>query len=663
MIRGWKGCLNCKTHGATHEAFCGFCGNERVRVLACPSCNFINDWQANFCGGCGVSLCEDRVQSPNHNYLGATTAVDRAPTTLDHSVIDVTNAAYAIPGAQTPTSLTKCSFGVPHWEHEYIYEYSEIEYASKKQREFYEYFKAAFLNGVPLDIEGNTNYAFILLFDLRNQHRRDGDTTKLEESFSRLGMICPKTIKYALGILREIMGGSGDNEGLGRLRSQQQAQEYWRFGSSFKDKLKLTTEEVALLNKLSYPRSSFTAIGFCCIAVIKLYLSAIAELRARYLVLNTTLEAEFERLADVVARKHFRYRTNSQGHRWKLPSINDNLYLIVHKHCENAVRDLYGHKRKLNTVIFDSPDARAEIADSIESKFYEILPAALRIIKPPDENAEIELNALNANRWKAKFDQLTATPPIDGKEFVANVIELGRLNRRNPAVEKVFYEASKFISKVDRVAALNLYVYYLHYDLLSIKFDNKKLTKTIQKTLFKTNEQLHQFEAIVSEFISDRNLDKALGKLPEIYATKRKSIRLDSKSIQEVHTQHSGTVGLLNEYLQDEFEDAENLIVSREINREEVQITITRKGAPSVEASNVELSSLQIELLILFAKNNFYVDQAKIEGFARLNGSFGNQLVESINDACLEILDDVLIEEEEEQYSMDPEYYRRIRNS
>jgi hypothetical protein len=40
-----------------------------------------------------------------------------------------------------------------------------------------------------------------------------------------------------------------------------------------------------------------------------------------------------------------------------------------------------------------------------------------------------------------------------------------------------------------------LYVYIYTTTLKSVTFDNKQLTKTIQKNLFKTNEQLHDFEA------------------------------------------------------------------------------------------------------------------------------------------------------------------------
>jgi ribosomal protein L20A (L18A) len=82
-------------------------------------------------------------------------------------------------------------------------------------------------------------------------------------------------------------------------------------------------------------------------------------------------------------------------------------------------------------------------------------------------------------------------------------------------------------------------MHYLYHDLKSATFDNRQLTKTIHKSLFKTNEQLHEFEKIVSGLTHDKNLQKALDQIPSIYAVKRKQIKLDKASIQDVQQQHS----------------------------------------------------------------------------------------------------------------------------
>lgn len=240
---------------------------------------------------------------------------------------------------------------------------------------------------------------------------------------------------------------------------------------------------------------------------------------------------------------------------------------------------------------------------------------------------------------------------------------LGKLNKKNPSIEVIFFEASKFIAKIDKKAALTLYVYYLHHDLNSATFDNKKLTKTIQKNLFKTNEQLHDFEIIVSELIKDKNLQKALQAVSNLYEPKRKKIYLDHASIKEVHQKHSGTVELLNEYLKDEYEDENNAIKMHEINNEEVEIEITQKNEiiqNSTFTNDIAFTQIHTATLEIFAKSNFTIAQSELESFAKSKGVFKNQLIESINEICYDNLDDVLIEEEEDNYIINENYYQSI---
>lgn len=663
-MKNWKICIDCNRQFSNEAAFCDYCGKKLVSSLACERCNFVSGWDSNFCGKCGAALHKIASQSIGENDLLEIRGIKQ--TIFDESinpVLYVTNESYAIPRAETQVFLTKCSSGVPYWEHEYIYGVSELDYASKSQKAFYQYFKNAFLNDVLIDIEENTNYAFTLLFDLQNSNRHHQNLRRLENEFSKLAKICPATRTYSREILREALQSAGDSQGLTRLREQQQEQEYWRFGSKYKRRLGLKFEDVELLNKLHYPRSNFVEIEYCCIAIIKLYLATIAKLRLEYLANQTTLDKESERIADVVARKHFQYRLNSYNYKWAVQSVTENIYSIIFKHCENAVRESYGHKRKLNTNVYDSPQAKAEIDESVVSKIAGIIQAEVNTISPPDERTEIELNGQNTTRWKAKFNELTADQPVHAGQFVTDLIELGRLNQRNPSVENIFFEGSKYISKFDKEASLFLYLHYLHHDLRSIKVDNKKFTNTIQKNLFSTNEQLHEFERIVSDFISDRHLEKALSAIPQIYLTKRKEIKLDIGAIQDAHSKHSNTVGMLNEYLHDEFDDGQNSITSEEISSDEVRIEIAQRSSTTHAAepvSDVELNPNQMELLLLFAKSNFYIQQDDVERFARFHGAFRNQLIESINEACYEILDDVLIEEEGDNYIVDPEYFTRI---
>jgi hypothetical protein len=60
-------------------------------------------------------------------------------------------------------------------------------------------------------------------------------------------------------------------------------------------------------------------------------------------------------------------------------------------------------------------------------------------------------------------------------------------------------------------------VSYLYCDLESATFNNKQLNKTIQKTCSIQNEQWHTLKKIISEPIKDKDRDKALEGVSNVY--------------------------------------------------------------------------------------------------------------------------------------------------
>ena len=241
-------------------------------------------------------------------------------------------------------------------------------------------------------------------------------------------------------------------------------------------------------------------------------------------------------------------------------------------------------------------------------------------------------------------------------------MDLGNLNKDNPSVENIFFEASKFITKYDKLTALSLYIHYIYWDLKSATFDNKQHNKSIQKSLFTTTEQFETFQAIVNQFIKDKDFDKALLSVSQMYAIKRKKIQLDSSSIKEVQQQHSGTVDLLNKYLEDENEIPQE-VLKQTILSEEIQITVTQENQEeivSIYSGEFAFSPLHISTLEVFLKNNYSLLQSEFEVYAKSNGAFKNQLIDTINEICYDRLDDLLIEEDEEYYTINQNYYHKL---
>jgi len=588
----------------------------------------------------------------------------------DDSVIDVTDDTYII---KPDSDLIKYEPGVPYWAHRYVYSYSEIMNATPSQKQFYFHFKNSFLKGVYYDLEGNNNYCFILLFNLLNEYESHKSMPILEKDLDILGKYYPKTKHYTTSFLQTKKNEINYSTDTPRYREEDRYSYHnsfidydtfnWR--KKFKKSLNLTEDDVKLLNKIWYPNNNFTRIEYCCKEIIKLYIAVIAALNKMYKVEDTTLEEDLLGIADLVARKHYRYRNGSHNYRYSLEPTTNELYNIIFKYCENCVREAYGHKRKLNTMLkYNHEEVKTAFESKIVLKLDTILPTLTASITPPDDATELELNTQNTLRWKSKFTEITANFSGNAEAFLEAIIVLGNANKNNPSVENIFFEASKFIAKQSKKAALKLYVYYLYYDLKSATFDNKQLTKTVQKSLFNTNEQLHSFEQIISELINDRNLDKALNAVTNVYEIKRKRIQLDKTTIKEVQQLHSGTVELLNEYLRDDFEDDHNTIKAEEISTEEIQIEITQKietARRSIYLCELSFTNEHISVLDLFSKNSLSILQSEMEEFAKSKGIFKNQIIESINETCYETLDDVLIEEDDDYYTILPEYYNKIK--
>lgn len=79
--------------------------------------------------------------------------------------------------------------GIPIWEHKYIYGNERLSGLIKS---FYDIFKSKFLEGDFLDLKGNTNYSFYLMFDLLKSNQSDlkKHLTNLMEHYPEVTPYC-----------------------------------------------------------------------------------------------------------------------------------------------------------------------------------------------------------------------------------------------------------------------------------------------------------------------------------------------------------------------------------------------------------------------------------------------------------------------------------------
>lgn len=450
-----------------------------------------------------------------------------------------------------------------------------------------------------------------------------------------------------------------------------------RLGTQYRQQLGLSQQQVEWLDKFWPPQNVFVAIQGCREATVRLYLAALPALEAEMLRTGAALG----QVVAATQQQSVRLRKAAQGtyswseydERYVREQAEATVYFTIFRRCENVVREAYGNKRRL-AAEFSGLDGAlgSELERQVGQPLDALLPTLVATISAPDEATELELNVQNVTRWKQQLDQLAAS--LSGattRAFVAGVQQLGQRNARNPALENIFFEASKLLAKYDREEALRCYVQYVYHDLNSVTINSKPLAKTIQKSLFPQPEQLLRFEALVSQLVSDKNLAQALAQVPAVYARQRRKIDLDLGAIQQVQHQHAGTVELLNEYLQDDPEpvlpspqaELVGLPVAETAPEAEIQLAVPAPAAPALggpAAAGWGLTTTQQALLALFAEQALVLPQARVETFARAHGALRNQLIDSLNEQCYERLDDVLIEEDGDTYTLYEPYYQQL---
>ncbi len=577
----------------------------------------------------------------------------------------------------------------PNWTGGYVYSFEDIKKVNKTQQNFYYKFKQAFLNKNYLEIGNNRGYAFLLLFDILNDYQCNPNYFKLLHNLETLVEKYPFTKYYAANELaklksrdktiiniseearvkidnsfekltQEYVSHDSEAPAIHYYNQYEWDYDYWKIGKQYKEKLSLNKIEEETLNRLSYLSNAFNDIEFCKLQNLKFFLLNIKELENHFLENGQNLKSVLDEIVDLKIKKQYGYRKGSTNYKYTFDYEYDEIYRNIFRLNENYLREWFQHKRKLNVELNISDNILLEKYNNLLELLPSIFDKNSNNIENPDKEAEIQLNTLNTTRWKFHFDLIIKEFKNDMLNYKSRIDNLTELNTKNPSLENIYYEASKFIAKHNKLLSLEYYIKYVDADLKSATINNKKFNQTVQKTLFKNQEQITQFESIVNNFIGDRNLEKALEQLQSIYQVKRKKIELNIDTIQEVKSQLSDTVVLLNEYLEEEEEvevsNQENDTISLNLN----QVIPNSVLVESNYIVELGLNEIQIELLELFNKYGLNINKDEIQEFVSRHNLFLESLIDSVNEKCYEILDDTLIEEEDETFTIYQEYYNTI---
>jgi len=350
------------------------------------------------------SMKKNKTNSKTTNYTRKTYSVKSIPKYTEKQIIQYSSN----------------DNGVPHWNHTYIYSLSDLDYADRKQTKFYYHFKSNFLRNIIIDIEKNTNYAFILYFDLLQEFESHGDLVLLEKQFNLLGECCRDTIRYSIPTLLELLKEKGDDYSKNRIKiitepSYQQKQgfiydhEAFKLGNKFKYILNLNYQEQRWLNKFWNPQNSFTSIEGCCLTTAKLYIIVLSELNTSLKDKDSTIVREIQYFKDKVIKEKqssFNNKWYMYDNRFLQQMTEHEIYLTFFKRCENKVRKFYGNNRKVARDCTFLDVLANEFEENIGCLFDEILMKYEHSIEGPDEKTQIELNEIFTKRWKEEFNSI-----------------------------------------------------------------------------------------------------------------------------------------------------------------------------------------------------------------------------------------------------------------
>tara|TARA_R110002020_G_scaffold222564_1_gene431428 strand:- start:16063 stop:18672 length:2610 start_codon:yes stop_codon:yes gene_type:complete len=604
---------------------------------------------------------------------------------VDSSIIDIYDEQLDtnIPESVIPfkNELNKNDFinssKVPYWHKFYVYSYNDLKSANQIQVKFYNYFRDRLLNNQWTDIDGNTNYAFVLYFDLLARFEKHQDIELLENQLRLLGECCNETRNYSFYSLIELLNKRKDQKSLKKLEQLRDPSiryelgfaDYdpyeYRLGRIYKERLKLSDKHEDWLNKFYNPSNVFNKIEGCCVAIIKVYIKTLEALDDKLQLDKSSLDEEINSLK-IKVRTTSSYDYDRYDFDYMTERIEQEIYLALFKTTENLIREEYGHKRKLSLDFpYTLQDINVEFEQKIASRFNLILRENILFIPKPDLDTQISLNAQNVNRWKEEFNEIKShLKQKDTKAFIKELRHLEVTNQKNANIENIFFEASKAIASYDKTLALIYYAKYIDYDLKSDKIHNKLLSKTLQKSLFKDDEQLNRFQTIIQELINDQNIQDTLNQLNNFYRPTRKRIVLNRNDIKEATEKHQNTVDILSGYLDDDHTKDEENTTKEAINSEdeiEIKIKKTREFEESIFLESIGLNSPQISVLKMIADNGFTIQQNAIAEIALKNAQLKNQLIDSVNEICSNMLEgEYIIEEEGDDYIMEESFYNEL---
>lgn len=266
-------------------------------------------------------------------------------------------------------------------------------------------------------------------------------------------------------------------------------------------------------------------------------------------------------------------------------------------------------------------------------------------IPPLDNKRGRILYNQSTSHWKPRFEKIMQNySPYESQSFYEEITRLASLTDFVTSKRDILFRAHQFLADKDKILSALLYIHYRNVKSASGTFKYKGIAARDKKLLFKNQAQEIAFQKLVEQSINLENPEDISIQVKDLFTIKRKTITLDNSAVYEAQQEHAVVVELLSEYLSDE-----------EVIQAEKIINDSKEIIYSSENNNT------LELLNLFLRNNYLLNTKEVDIFAQSKNVFKNQLIDKINEQYYETFDDLVIEEDGENYILNKNYYLQMQ--
>ena len=592
------------------------------------------------------------------------------------SVIDVTGESCPIQAndfwEQTifDSVRTDTKETVPYWDREYIYSTDSLDTAGIKIRRFYKKYKEAFLAGTYYDLYGNSNYAFTLMFDFIEEYDKLPNLTRLTDQMRRLAEHYPETQYYAEQHLIERAKKSGKRKAQcaeGEISIDDLIELFpdsraWSFADRYAEKLNLTDDECELFEYFNSQWDTMYAhFEFMKIKHVELFRNIVKAIDLQYDIDGKSFKQALTETAELfnVKGRNGRYDYNRSIYVYDNMSTADKIKIIyscIFRHCRNKLYNRYGLHWTIDVFPYDQPSGSKRPITKLLKNIEPIIDSVTEALPNFTDDEEAIINSSFTTRWRAFYQKISESYKGNIQDYLDQVGKLVKQNNKNPGLRHLLFDATKFLVGKDDISALRMYLGYVDAYRKFAEGDEKPLPKYICKKLFKKTEQQEEFENLVRQYKLDNDEGKAYDAIDQLFLCKRKKLSLNIEEISKITEQHSETVQLLNEVMNEEDVNEKTQATQRISDSVETHCNI----AASTSKTEILLDSLHWELLDIFVGNHYSLPKSQVENFAKSNGIMANRLVDKINELCYEVLDDVLIDDENDKWTILEDYLKKI---